>query len=107
MFLDLSLFIAVSSSLPPIPQSYPAYDLFYFVVEVLFGINHPLSYKLVLLGDCGDGKSSIVEKYVNNESSQIVDPTIAFDFYKKGIVYAGKTYSFQVPPSFRSGVGFI
>jgi GTPase SAR1 family protein len=54
-------------------------------------------YKIITLGDqsinynkAGVGKTSIVEAYINNRYSPVVEPTLGACFYKKDITYKNK-----------------
>ena len=44
-------------------------------------INIDMAYKIVILGECGTGKSSIAEKYVNDTYQSTNTSTIGVDFF--------------------------
>lgn len=43
--------------------------------------NHIL--KIVMLGDCAVGKTSIIQNYIRKSMSQVYKPTIGADFHSK------------------------
>ena len=43
--------------------------------------NHIL--KIVMLGDCAVGKTSIIQNYIRKNISQVYKPTIGADFHSK------------------------
>ena len=43
--------------------------------------NHIL--KIVMLGDCAVGKTSIIQNYIRKSISQVYKPTIGADFHSK------------------------
>tara|TARA_Y100000389_G_scaffold199456_1_gene237872 strand:+ start:1103 stop:1741 length:639 start_codon:yes stop_codon:yes gene_type:complete len=59
-------------------------------------INIDLTYKIVLLGECGAGKSSIAEKYINDSFLTTGTSTIGVDFFNKIIKYDEKTLKIQI-----------
>ena len=59
-------------------------------------INIDLTYKIVLLGECGSGKSSIAEKYINDSFSTSGTSTIGVDFFNKIVDYNEKTLKIQI-----------
>ena len=53
-------------------------------------------YKVVLLGECGAGKSSIAEMYVNKNYQNNNTSTIGVDFFNKIVDYGDKRIKIQV-----------
>lgn len=60
-------------------------------------------YKLAFLGNQGVGKSSIIEKYINDKFSEEANvpfltsqPTIGIDFLAKSVTHKSKTYRLQL-----------
>ena len=53
-------------------------------------------FKIIILGDTGVGKTSILEKYVDHVFSDIHISTIGIDFYVKTIEYNNKKYKLQM-----------
>ena len=52
--------------------------------------------KIVLLGTFGGGKSSIAQKYVNNEFDSDVRPTVGSDYFTKSVKYEDKFYELSI-----------
>lgn len=59
-------------------------------------INIDMAYKIVILGECGTGKSSIAEKYVNDTYQSTNTSTIGVDFFNKVITLGNKTFKIQI-----------
>ncbi|OMJ95407.1 hypothetical protein SteCoe_1168 [Stentor coeruleus] len=58
--------------------------------------NESISYKIILIGDCHTGKSSIVKRYINNvffDSTQDLPKT---DVYNKSVLIKGKTVNIAI-----------
>ena len=53
-------------------------------------------YKLAFLGNQSVGKSSIIEKYINNKFSEESNPTVGIDFLAKTVRYKSKAYRLQL-----------
>ena len=51
--------------------------------QVLQKKNHIL--KIVMLGDCAVGKTSIIQNYIRKSISQVYKPTIGADFHSKRV----------------------
>ena len=45
----------------------------------------PVEYKIILVGDSGVGKTSILKKFINNEFNEDIKCTINIDFFSKSI----------------------
>tara|TARA_B100001063_G_scaffold243020_1_gene272800 strand:- start:1255 stop:1839 length:585 start_codon:yes stop_codon:yes gene_type:complete len=54
------------------------------------------SYKIVLVGDTGVGKSSIATQFANNEFSDFQESTIGAAFFTKSIEIDGTSYKIDV-----------
>ena len=52
--------------------------------------------KIVILGDSGVGKTSLLQSYVHQKSSGNTKPTIGADFSKKEIQIDGQVVSLQI-----------
>lgn len=52
--------------------------------------------KVVIIGDSGVGKSSIITKYVDNEYSECFISTIGVDFRIKSVTYKEKSVKLQI-----------
>ncbi|CAD5119089.1 DgyrCDS7734 [Dimorphilus gyrociliatus] len=52
--------------------------------------------KIVLVGDGGVGKSSLITRYVKNEFNVNCFHTIGVEFLKKDVSYQGVTYALQI-----------
>ena len=46
-------------------------------------IPEPLKLKIVVVGDSGVGKTSLLKKFANNSYSETEEKTIGSDFYSK------------------------
>jgi small GTP-binding protein len=62
-----------------------------------------IKYKLAFLGKQSVGKSSIIEKYINNRFSEesnvcsiAIQPTVGIDFLAKTVRHDGKSYRLQL-----------
>ena len=60
-------------------------------------------YKVVLLGDSGVGKSSIIDRFVKGEIDvhnqvylSLCQPTVGIDFLSRNLIHNGKTYKLQL-----------
>ena len=53
-------------------------------------------YKIVMLGECGTGKSSIADKFVDNNFQASQTSTIGVDFFNKIIEYNNKVFKIQI-----------
>jgi small GTP-binding protein len=53
-------------------------------------------YKICMVGDSGNGKSSIINKFINNEFSYSSSGTIGVDYRTKIIDVKGKKYKFGI-----------
>lgn len=53
--------------------------------NVLSNVKSVLNYKIILLGDCGVGKTSILNRYINGTFSMSNQTTIAEDYQEKTI----------------------
>ncbi|XP_071958378.1 ras-related protein Rab-22A-like [Antedon mediterranea] len=52
--------------------------------------------KLCLLGDSGVGKSSIVQRFVADQYTESIPPTIGASFMSKTLMVEDKSYKFQI-----------
>ncbi|CAM1310041.1 RAB22A (predicted) [Pycnogonum litorale] len=52
--------------------------------------------KICLLGDCGVGKSSIVQRFVNDTFNYNVESTIGASFMAKNLIIKGHVFKFQI-----------
>ena len=52
--------------------------------------------KIVILGDSGVGKTSLLQQYVNQKSSMQTKPTIGADFQKKEIIIDNQIVNLQI-----------
>lgn len=52
-------------------------------------------YKILILGDVGTGKTSIMQRYINNVYSSNYKSTIGVDFYKKQFVIDDTEFTIQ------------
>lgn len=59
-------------------------------------INYDHLYKVLVLGDSGVGKSSLLSRYVNDTFTENMVSTIGVDFSVKSIVYNNKNIKFQL-----------
>ena len=53
-------------------------------------------FKLIILGDCSVGKTSLLQRYVNNNFTERYKATIGADFLNKHIIYNNKKASLQI-----------
>ena len=52
--------------------------------------------KILILGDSGVGKTSILKQYVHQLSSAPTKPTIGADFWKKEVMIEGTIVNLQI-----------
>ena len=52
--------------------------------------------KIVILGDSGVGKTTLLQQYVHNKASTNTKPTIGADFSKKEIQIDGQVVTLQI-----------
>ncbi len=52
--------------------------------------------KIVILGSSGVGKSSIINRYINNNWNQDVQTTLGAAFMDKFVQYRGRNFKFQI-----------
>ena len=52
--------------------------------------------KIVILGSSGVGKSSIINRYINNNWNQDVQTTLGAAFMDKFVSYRGRNFKFQI-----------
>ena len=52
--------------------------------------------KVVLLGESGVGKSCLLNRYVNDDFRQNIDPTIGAAFMSKMVPYKEDIFNFKV-----------
>ena len=63
-------------------------------------------YKLLVLGDRGVGKSSMVKRYVNDTFQPDHDPTVGVKIStKSGVVLEGQSFNIQITELSGKGVG--
>jgi Ras-related protein Rab-7A len=55
-----------------------------------------LSYKIVIIGDCNVGKTSLMRRYVNNSYTEQYKSTIGIDFLTKNIKLNNKIAELQI-----------
>ena len=55
-----------------------------------------MSYKIVMLGECGSGKSSIADKFVDDNFQSTQTSTIGVDFFNKIVEYNGNVFKIQI-----------
>ena len=53
-------------------------------------------YKIVLLGDQGTGKTSIISRFINDSFRPDYDATIGIDFLVKNVTYGHQQYRLQL-----------
>lgn len=53
-----------------------------------------INLKVILLGDTGVGKTSILNRYIHDQYSQNIDPTHGIAFHKQMVRYKNKYYNF-------------
>lgn len=58
--------------------------------------SRPMLLKVVILGDGGVGKSSLMNRFVSNKFEQESFHTIGVEFLNKDIVVEGETYTVQI-----------
>ncbi|ELP88073.1 rab7, putative [Entamoeba invadens IP1] len=56
----------------------------------------PTLFKTILIGDSGVGKTSLINRYVNNQFSDVYKATIGSDFLIKPVTVNGQTYTLQI-----------
>ena len=59
-------------------------------------MNRPYNFKLIVLGDSGVGKSSIVERLVNDNFKESNNSTIGISYFRKSIKHNGKYVNFDI-----------
>jgi len=59
-------------------------------------VSHPKLIKVVLLGDSGVGKTSLMERFVNHRFSQQYKATIGADFLSKDVTVEDKSVTMQI-----------
>lgn len=64
-------------------------------VSQVYGKNRQLM-KVVLLGDCGVGKTSLINRYVNNKFAQSYKATVGVDFVSKDIMLKDRIITIQI-----------
>ncbi len=52
--------------------------------------------KIVILGDSGVGKTSLLQQYVNSKTSAQTKPTIGADFQKKEVMIENQIVNLQI-----------
>lgn len=52
--------------------------------------------KVVLLGDRGVGKSSIIHRFITGQFEADIQPTVGVDFMSKHVKYNNKTYRIEL-----------
>jgi small GTP-binding protein len=52
-------------------------------------------YKIVFVGDVSVGKTSIMNRFIENKFSEAYDPSIGVDFHSKIITYKNRPYKLQ------------
>ena len=52
--------------------------------------------KIVILGDSGVGKTTLLQQYVHNKANNNTKPTIGADFSKKEIQIDGQVVTLQI-----------
>lgn len=52
-------------------------------------------YKIVFVGDISVGKTSIMNRFIENKFSEIYDPSIGVDFHSKVLMYKNKQIKLQ------------
>ena len=55
-----------------------------------------MTYKVVMLGECGSGKSSIADKFVDDNFQSTQTSTIGVDFFNKIVEYNGNVFKIQI-----------
>nr|XP_015909633.2 ras-related protein Rab-7a-like [Parasteatoda tepidariorum] len=58
-------------------------------------VRRPL-LKVILLGDSGVGKTSLMHQYISKKFTSVYKATIGADFYTKDVVANGKTVTLQI-----------
>ncbi|BFU24083.1 Rab family GTPase [Entamoeba histolytica HM-1:IMSS-B] len=56
----------------------------------------PALFKAILIGDSGVGKTSLINRYVNNQFSDVYKATIGSDFLIKPVTVNGAQYTLQI-----------
>ncbi len=52
--------------------------------------------KIVLIGDSGVGKTTMIQSYVNNTPEMFTNPTVGSMFFSKTLTINGKAYNLQI-----------
>ena len=52
--------------------------------------------KIVVIGDSGVGKTSLLQQYIDGKVSSMTKPTIGADFLKKELEIDGKQVTLQI-----------
>jgi small GTP-binding protein len=55
-----------------------------------------ITFKIVLLGDSGVGKTSVVTRYVESEWSEAIQPTVTIDSLTHDLTHAGVNYRMHI-----------
>lgn len=69
-----------------------------YTVEVLndFTGQYDLSFKLIVIGDCGVGKSCLTLKAIKNSFVKDYNATVGFDFFTFSVKINEKTIKLQI-----------
>ena len=54
------------------------------------------SFKIVIIGETGTGKTSIINKYIKNTYNKSIYSTIGVDFFEKILIHSNITYNLQI-----------
>lgn len=88
MFLHSSLNLSSHfSPFPPSPHSSPLHSIIIMVSE---SVSYDHIFKIILVGDNGVGKSSIIRRFCEGTYTHDMDTTIGVDFYLSEIDVSGK-----------------
>lgn len=52
-------------------------------------------YKIVFVGDVNVGKTSIMNRFIENKFSEVYDPSIGVDFHSKIVGYGKRQFKLQ------------
>ena len=55
-----------------------------------------VTYKLIILGDAGVGKSSIIQRLVNDKYTEAENSTIGISYFRKNFTYKGQYINFDI-----------